>query len=169
MSWGLLNTWRDGKEGGYAVRHGQRPVRDFGQIYGTRDEACQDAMHGSNFFEKAYPCLFPWGRGGVESIRKTPVHFQDHVKWALRYHDRRFRKHAYFPFLVFGMLQHRQVLMPAKLQMKKRDYDRNTHLMASITLGDLQAAKKEEEQNRPISNPAVEVMKTHVLAMSHCV
>ena len=33
MMWGLENLWKEnGKEGGYAVRHGQRPVNDFEQL-----------------------------------------------------------------------------------------------------------------------------------------
>ena len=31
MLWGLANLWKEGKDGGYAVRHGQQPVQDFGQ------------------------------------------------------------------------------------------------------------------------------------------
>lgn len=30
MMWGLANLWSSGKEGGYAVQHGSRPVADFG-------------------------------------------------------------------------------------------------------------------------------------------
>jgi hypothetical protein len=29
MRWGLANMWKDGREGGYAVRHGRQPVSDF--------------------------------------------------------------------------------------------------------------------------------------------
>ena len=28
---GLANLWQEGKEGGYAVRHGRQSVRDFGR------------------------------------------------------------------------------------------------------------------------------------------
>ena len=166
MAWGTMNTWNDGEEGVYAIRHGQRPVRDFGQIRGSREEASRDAMNGSNFFERAYPCLYPWGRGGVESIRETPVSFTEHVKWSLQYFDRRFRLHGTFPFLAFGISQRRQVLLAARLQMKRSDFERNVRLMSSITMADLQAAQLEEESNKPISNPAVQVMRKHILAMS---
>ena len=166
MSWGISNLWKDGEEGTYAIRHGRRPVRDFGKTHGSRDEAHRDAEFGSNFFEKAFPCLFPWGRGGIESIREHPVPFNLHIRWCLRQFDRRFRRHGTFPFLAFGIAQRRQVLTSARLQMKKKDFDRNARLMSSITSADLEQAQKEEELNKPYSNPAVNLMRKHVLAMS---
>jgi hypothetical protein len=168
MAWGMMNTWKEGEEGSYAVRHGQQPVRDFGQTCGTREEACQDAMNGSNFFEKVFPCLFPWGRGGLESIWESPVSFSEHVKWALQYHDhdRCFRRHRTFPFLAFGMSQRRQVLSSARLQMKKSDFEQNARLMSSITMEDLKMAQLLEENNKPISHPGILMMRKHILTMS---
>ena len=166
MAWGMMNTWKEGEEGPYAVRHGQRPVRDFGQTRGTREEAYQDSTNGSNFFERAFPCLFPWGRGGIESIRESPVSFSDHIKWTLQYHDRRFRRHGTYPFLAFGMSQRRQVLSSARLQMKKSDFERNARLMSSITMEDLKLAQLQEESNKPLTHPGVITMRKHILAMS---
>lgn len=109
MAWGLNNLWEEGKEGGYAVRHGNQPVSDFGRprrkVGDTGDEV--DTKY-SNFFEKAYPCLYPYGEGGIEGHQEVPVDFVDHIRWSLRYHDRRFRKHETFPFVSFGILQRRQ-------------------------------------------------------------
>jgi hypothetical protein len=166
MLWGISNLWKDGEEGTYAVRHGRRPVRDFGKTHRSREEAQRDAEFSSNFFEKAFPCLFPWGRGGIESIREHPVTFNLHIRWCLRQFDRRFRRHWTFPFLAFGITQRRQVLTSAKLQMKKQDFDHNARLMSSITSADLEKAQKEEELNKPFSNPGIKLMWKLVLAMS---
>lgn len=83
MAWGLANLWKEGKEGGYSVRHGRQPVSDFGRP--RRGEVV--AEDRENFFEKAFPCLFPYGRGGPEADRPEDVRFGDHIRYALRYHD----------------------------------------------------------------------------------
>lgn len=33
-----------------------------------------------NFFEKAFPCLFPFGEGGLERDQEVNVSFEDHIK-----------------------------------------------------------------------------------------
>ena len=60
LLWGLSNLWKSGKEGGYAARHGQEPVNNFGR---RRDENGESTP---NLFERAFPCLFPYGVGGIE-------------------------------------------------------------------------------------------------------
>ena len=114
MAWGLANLWKEGKEGGYGVRHSHQPVNDFGcpQPGEQADENCP------NFFEQAFPCLFPYGEGGIERDHEVTVEFNDHAKWLLRHHDRRFRQHETFPFVTFGIMQHCQVLASARLQMQ---------------------------------------------------
>ena len=83
MAWGLSNLWKEGEEGGYAIRHGRKPVNDFG-----KPRAGEDAdPDRPNYFERAYPCLYPYGVGGPEADRPTLVDFRDHIKWALNYHD----------------------------------------------------------------------------------
>ena len=63
MAWGLSNLWQEGGEGTYAVRHGKRAVNDFG-----RPQPGEEVdMDRPNFFENAFPCLFPYGCGGIEA------------------------------------------------------------------------------------------------------
>ncbi|KAG1858506.1 hypothetical protein F4604DRAFT_1882876 [Suillus subluteus] len=64
--WGLSNLWKEGKEGGYAVHHDPQPVSDFPP---DRQESGDGAGLEHNFFEKAFPCLFPYGEGGIEVTR----------------------------------------------------------------------------------------------------
>ncbi len=94
MEWGLLNLWKTSEEGGYAVRHGSKPVNDFGQpcqdVQGGETEPHKIPTEQPNFFEMAFPLLFPYGRGGIEADRSRLVDFRDHLKWALHYHDRQF-------------------------------------------------------------------------------
>src|SRR5271168_4907083 len=109
MKWGLANLWQEGYEGGYAVRHGQVPVRDFAPRRGE-----------PNYFERVFPTLFPYGLGGIEAERVVKLDYCDHIRWALQYHDRRFRRHETFCFIAFAILQRRQALSSARLQIQRR-------------------------------------------------
>jgi len=117
--WALANLWQQGKEGGYAVRHGQRPVRDFGRRQQGDQATNETDGDRTNFFEKAFPCLFPYGEGSIESDQQVAVDFSEHVKWAIHYHNRQFHTHETFPFVTFRILQCRQVLLSARLQMQR--------------------------------------------------
>jgi hypothetical protein len=161
MKWALSNLWKGGDEGGYVVRHGHRPVRDYGTSSNSQGEENQ-----SNYFEEAFPCLFPYGVGGIESEREVNVDFLDHVRWALQYHDRRFRKHETFPFLAFGISQRRQALNSARVQMQRRDFERDSRLISTVTLQKLDNARREEEIHAPISDPAVRRLRKHTHATS---
>ena len=161
MKWGLANLWKDGREGGYAVRHGRQPVSDFpprdaGDTEGTTNQP--------NYFEKAFPCLYPYGCGGLESERPVPLDFPEHIRWSLQYWDRRFRKHETFPFITFGISQRRQALNSAWIQMKRHTFEREAHTVAAITAERLERARAEEENGRSISDEAVSALKRHVYA-----
>ena len=124
MAWGLANMWAHGQEGAYAVRHGQAPVSDFPPRPTGRETQSDgpDASSEPNFFKKAFPCLFPYGLGGIEAHRLVEVDFRSHVKWALQYFDRHFRKHKTFPFVSFGISQRRQALASARVQMERKTF-----------------------------------------------
>jgi hypothetical protein len=74
--WGISNLWPAGREGPYGVRHGSQPVSDFGR---ERDKTARV----QNLFEKSFPCLYPYGRGGIEADRPVNIDFKDHVRWSL--------------------------------------------------------------------------------------
>ena len=74
----LMNLWNVQCEGPYAVHHGCNPVPDFPQV------DVNGFVHPStNVFEKAFPCLYPYGCGGIEAERVVSVDFRDHVRWSL--------------------------------------------------------------------------------------
>ena len=158
MMWALSNLWEKGQEGGYAVRHGRQPVRDFPDHHiGNEADPNQ-----TNFFEKAFPCLFPYGFGGIEAEREVTVPLTEHIRWALQYHDRRFHKHETFPFVAFGIGQRRQALTSARIQMRRHNFEKDARVMSSITLSMLQQAQHEEEMHIPISSPAVCLLRKHI-------
>ena len=162
MIWALANLWKEGQEGGYLIRHGRKPVRDFGDSHTGTD--ANPSRH--NFFERAFPCLFPYGLGGIEGDHEVGLDFMEHVGWALQYHDRRFRKHETFPFVAFGISQRRQALNSACVQMRSQRFQKDAQIISKITLAMLQQAQAEEEQGQPISNPSVCLLRKHIHASS---
>ncbi len=172
MMWGMSNLWSEGREGGYSVRHGRHPVRDLppqrmaaahGEA-GARDDIELVDEEALNYFERAFPGLFPYGCGGIEADRMKHVDFSSHVRWALQYHDRRFRRHETFPFVAFGIKQKREALAHASIQMRRRDFEHDARTMADITTQDLKRAVAEEEKGLPISDHGVRLLRKHVQA-----
>lgn len=164
MDWGLANM-RNGsaQEGPYAIRHSRQPVSDF-PPRPPRDDEPGVPIAPANFFEKAFPCLFPYGCGGLEAERPVSLSLTEHARWALQFHDRRFRKHETFPFLVFGIMQRRQALTAARLQMNRRDFERDARILHTLSAEKLHAAAGQEEHGVPITDPAVKLLQKHVRA-----
>ncbi|KAI0251789.1 hypothetical protein BJV78DRAFT_1208804 [Lactifluus subvellereus] len=104
-----------------------------------RDE---DGNPGTNIFEKAFPCLYPYGRGGIEADRPVQAHFEDHIKWSLRYLDRRCRRDKLFLF------SHVRTSLNGSLDF-----------LTLLRKEKLQLARVEEQQKLPISNPAVRLLR----------
>ena len=82
MKWGLENlVWKDGEEGGYFVKHGSQPVRDFGRP--KKGDKRDYDPNQDNLFEKAFPVLYPYSYGSIETDRAVEVKFLEHVQWSL--------------------------------------------------------------------------------------
>ncbi|KAJ3729418.1 hypothetical protein C8R42DRAFT_570374, partial [Lentinula raphanica] len=160
MKWALSRLWDENEmsEGMYAVRRGGQPIPDFIRQAKVGEDITDD------FFEKAFPVLFPYGEGGLERERPMKVDNSSLIRRALMYHDRRFRKHSTFPFVVFGIQQKLQALNSARLQLRKSSYDRDIRILLSITREQLQHAAKEESEKKMISDPAVRLLKKYVHA-----
>lgn len=152
--WALCNA-SSSEEGGYANRHSRDPVNMFGRERGTEGERVATRR---NPLAAAYPCLFPYGVGGIESDQEDPVSFAEHVKWALKYYDRRFRTHHSFPFVVFGIQQRREIMRSARLQMNKRQFVKHARTFASITAQDVKNAVKEMELKQSITDPRIRLL-----------
>ncbi|KAI9069200.1 hypothetical protein FKP32DRAFT_1608522 [Trametes sanguinea] len=150
MLYGLTNLWTSGREGGYAVRHGGEPASDF-PARGSQAESGAEGRP-ANFFERAFPCLFPYGMGGFEGEQLYRVDLPEHTRWALRYHDRRFRVHETFPFK-------RQALSSARIQMRQKAFTQQAAVLSTINSDSLQRACEEEASSLPISDPAVRLLK----------
>ena len=75
MMWAMAKLWGQGQEGTYAVWHSNQPVHDFPDWHGMNDIN----IDHPNFFEKAFPCLFLYGYGGLEADHKVAVSFDEHI------------------------------------------------------------------------------------------
>ena len=159
MRYGVNNLWDNNQEGPYLIRHGTKPVRDFGR---PRKGAGQDTHAVRNLFERSYPCLFPYGYGGLEAPQSDPVDFSSHVRWTLQYHDRRFRIHESYPFFTFGIIQQRQALTTARLQSRRTSFERDAKILSTITLDKLKDAQEQEDRGVPISDPSVKLLRRHI-------
>jgi hypothetical protein len=162
MLYALANISGNGDvEGGYAARWGSNPVNTFPK---PKNGATLDPEI-PNPITAAYPSLFPYGIGGLEAEREVSVPFETHVKWALQYHDKRFRTHHSFVFYTFSIIQRRQALRSARVQMNRRDFLRDAQQLSTLTLQDLKQAEEEEAQHKPITNRTVKTLRKHLQTM----
>ena len=175
MRWGLANMCRndDSEESAYAVRHSRLPVSDFGRPRHDNVSSTSDTTHNNrtnenlstgNFFEKAFPLLYPYGVGGIEGQQQVSIGFMQHVRWSLEYHDRRFRKHETFPYVAFGIEQKRQALNSARVQIHSSNFDEHAPLLSSISVERLQQASTEEDEHGGISDPVVRLLRKQIHA-----
>lgn len=166
MMYALANGEDPEDEGLYGVRHGSKPMNTFGRPRKGATEEERKAVLAVNPMAALFPDLFPYAEGGIEAEREVPVSFIDHVRWALQYHDRRFRTHHSFAFVAFGIEQKRQALKQARLHISRRDFARDQIAISRITINDLRRAAEEEAKGQPISNPAVKLLRKHIAAMA---
>ncbi|QRV90748.1 Helitron helicase-like domain at N-terminus [Ceratobasidium sp. AG-Ba] len=147
-------------EGGYAVRHSRNPVCDFSRP--SQKEGQHTTSTPKNYSIYAFPCLYPYGEGGIEADREVPVGFEEHIRHNLHYYDRRFRTHPTWAFVFFSILQKRQALSTARLQMRRKDFDRAAQLFSTLTTDDLSAAAETEASGRQIQDPKVLMLRRMV-------
>ena len=155
MSFALANLSDPLKEGGYVVRHSRHALDDFGETVAHAG--------GRNPLAAAFPVLFPYGVGSIEASRTIKVGVKAHTQWALQYHDQWFATHHSFAFVLFGILQKRAAMRSVQLQMKRKDFERDTVAVASVTLADLKKAEEQEGCKQPITNPRVRTLQRHVI------
>ncbi|KDN38232.1 hypothetical protein RSAG8_09631, partial [Rhizoctonia solani AG-8 WAC10335] len=159
--YGLANGSRkESKEGGYAVRPSRMPVPDFGRTKPGTDGASKFVERNLSIY--AFPFLYPYGEGGIETEREVPVSLQDHIRANLQYCDRRFRTHPTWPFVFFGLLQKRQALNAARTQTRRKDFDQAATVWATLKQDDFDEAREAEKKGVPITNPKILLLKRFI-------
>ncbi|KZO99018.1 hypothetical protein CALVIDRAFT_477845 [Calocera viscosa TUFC12733] len=158
----LSNLDKPNAEGAYAVRHSGTPVNDFGRP--RRGDARDPTMR--NPLAAAFVTLFPYGEGGPEEERPIDISLQEHGRWTLRYYDRCFRLSDTWIFVVFGIIQKRDALTSASIQMRRKDFKQAQRILSRLTIEDLQHAAEEEEQTGVCTDHAVRALQKHLRIMS---
>lgn len=149
----------------FTIRRGSAFVNEYPRRDPETGERCDGGPSDPNHLLGSFPTLFPYGLGGFETKRTQDVPYEKHARWAMRYHDKRFRKDPQFPFQVFGVIQKREVCRKTDLQMNKKDYARSRDMLLTITPQDMLKASEEVSRKVRISNPAVRALRENVKAV----
>jgi hypothetical protein len=165
MAHALANCQEPRQEEDFLIRRGSAFVNEYARVDASTGQRNDGGPSDANHLLGSFPTLFPFGQGGFETERTVDVPYEAHVRWALQYEDRRFRKDPHFPFQVFGVCQKRQVCRASVLQMKKGSYFQHRNLLCTITADDLTRASQEETRGVPFSNPAVRVLRSQLSAV----
>jgi hypothetical protein len=165
MAHALANSCQIIQDEDYMIRRGSAFVNEYARVDPLTGQRNDGGPSDTNHLLGSFPTLFPFGQGGFEIERAVNVPYEAHVRWALQYEDRRFRKDPHFPFQVFGVCQKRQVCRASVLQMNKRAYIQHQNMLSTITASDLTQASKEETRGVPFSNPAVRFLRSQLSAV----
>ncbi|KIL68346.1 hypothetical protein M378DRAFT_21881 [Amanita muscaria Koide BX008] len=149
----------------YNFKRGGEYVNEYPHVDKESGQRSLGEPNDPNHLLGSFPALFPYGLGGFETERCSTVPYETHVRWALRYHDRRFRKCLPFIFLVFSVIQKRQACRSAVLQLSKATYQKNKHLIDTLKPEDLIQASDEERRGVAFSNPAMRILRHQLKAI----
>ncbi len=122
-------------------------------------------LSNPNHLLGAFPVLFPYGIGGFETTRRSPIPYEVHAYWALQYGDCRFRKDLHFVFQVSRVIQKRNICRSAVLQMSSNSFHRHETLLSTVKPKDLVKAGLQEKRKVPFTNPAVKALRTKLSAV----
>ncbi|KAF8800257.1 hypothetical protein BYT27DRAFT_7217172 [Phlegmacium glaucopus] len=165
MAHALSNCSQARQEEDYMIRRGSVFVNEYARVDPLTGQRNDGGPSDANHLLGSFPTLFPFGRGGFKIERAVNVPYEAHVRWALQYEDKRFRKDPHFPFQVFGVCQKRQVCRAATLQMKKHSFFQHQNVLSTVTAEDLTRASQEEIRGVPFSNPAVRILHNQLTAV----
>lgn len=155
----LANASNAERSKGYAVKRGSAFVNEYSRRDEDTGEFTDGGTSNPNHLYGAFPGKFPFAAGGLETTRRRKVPYEAHVRWALQYQDKRFRKDLHFIFQVFGVIQKRQVCRSAELQINKAVYKRHEAAIRRLKPADLLKAAVEEKRKCMISNPATRSLR----------
>jgi hypothetical protein len=165
MAHALANCSQLIREEDYMIRRGSAFVNEYARVDPVTGQRNDGGPGDANHLLGTFPTLFPYGLGGFEIDRPVTVPYESHVRWALRYEDKRFRRDPHFPFQVFGVCQKRQVCRSSALQMTRGSYHRHQNILSTISADDLTRASQEETRGVPFSNPAVRALRSQLTAV----
>lgn len=149
----------------FTIRRGSAFVNEYARTDPVTGERNDGGPSNPNHLLAAFPTLFPYGTGGFETRREIDVPYEVHARWAMTYHDKRFRRDFHFPFQIFGVCQKRDICRSTVLMIKKSHFVKDMELISTISPSDLLKASIEEGRNVKFSNPAVRTLRKDLAAV----
>jgi hypothetical protein len=123
------------------IPHANRPINEY-----------KDAT----LFPAGFPVLYLYGIGGHEAEGRSPrLSLKEYANHLMRHRDPKFRQHRSFPFVVFDVLQRREVSSETYNLAKGASFERSAELIATLTPEDMKVAIEQEQNKQPVTNPAI--------------
>lgn len=141
------------------IKHGSAFVNEYCRRDPITGERCDGGPSNPNHLLGCFPCLFPYGAGGFEVDREVDIPYEAHIRWALRYEDRRFRLDPWFMFVAFQVSIKRAVCRAAMLQMHRELFNRHLNAFSHLKESDFLKASREEGAGKPISHPDIRAIR----------
>ncbi|KAJ7431847.1 hypothetical protein B0H11DRAFT_1941243 [Mycena galericulata] len=164
LAHGLSNVASNVVQKDFLIRKGSAFINEYPRV--DEDGNRFDGGPGNpNHMLGAFPVLFPYGKGGLEVERDVTVPYEAHVRWALQYSDRRFRKDLFFIFQTFGVIQKREVCRSAGLQIKRSAFITNKVSFLKLRPKDFLLASAEETRRVPFSNPVIRTLRKQLTSL----
>ena len=85
-----------------------------------------DEFKTDGYISKAFPCLFPTGKGDFKYPRQTKISPKEYLEFLLQYEDRRFIKDKRFCYFAMNTLLRHQALTTAGIAVKKSALNNDT-------------------------------------------
>lgn len=120
-----------------AIRHFKDPNNSYLDM--PHDSKPENEFCNPTLFPKLYPSLFPYGLGGFENgHRRAPVSLKMQAKHFLNLADDRFQVHHSFTFIIFNIMQRRQVLWQSNAKVKRGNFHHTAEIFAGISPEDIE-------------------------------
>ena len=81
----------------------------------------------------AFPTLFPFGKGLLaDPSRRKSLSWEKHIAWQLKQSHQMFGRHEIYLFVVFNILQRREISLGARLMSRRSDVAQVSHLLRDL-------------------------------------
>ncbi|KAF6783348.1 hypothetical protein CSOJ01_15909, partial [Colletotrichum sojae] len=158
--------WRGRKPDGASERYTVVGTGETPYIVSRRGEEFADS-NDPDFFPKAFPCLFPWGRGGPKALPQEAgkgrsqgrdFHLRKWTKLLLQRHGGQFATHPTFSFLIFNILVRSENRRVSYVRMNKAVFPKIQEIVKNLTTEAIQEAVEELSATRTTTNPDIQLL-----------
>jgi hypothetical protein len=99
-------------------------------------------IRNPNHLLGSYPCLFPFGLGGILDVnRKIQLTYREHVNYLLQLGNDRFRINYSFMFVTFNIIQRQEARNKMNLLIKAKDFNSFSQELSKLTIRDFENAE----------------------------